>query len=305
VPSRDLRIARAISALERRQCVKSDAHGGTTNRTDGQVVGISGPPGVGKSVLLGQYARHLVAANKSVAVLAVDPSSPITGGAILADRMRMPTNLVEGHVYIRSLASRGALGGLSSVVPAAVDLLLGEGFDVVIIETVGVGQNETEIIRVADSVLIVQAPGGGDDVQGLKAGILEIADVFVMNKSDLPESDRALRTLREIIHYMGASQWVPPVVSTVGTAGHGISELADAVTRHFNWLRDSGQLFERRRRRVESQLKAAIGGELQLDLPVSEMATQVFRGSISIGAALDQLRQHAAKRLLDSGPCAL
>ena len=199
------------------------------------VLGITGAPGAGKSTLVHALLGELLARGQRVAVVAVDPSSPITGGAVLGDRVRMGEHGAHADVFIRSMASRGHLGGLASTTAAMIDVLDAAGFDTVIVETVGAGQSEVEIMRVADTRLVACPPGLGDNVQALKAGILEIADVLVVTKSDLPGGEPAARDLKDMLHLRTATpqgSWVVPVINTSATKGTGIAEAADAIARH-------------------------------------------------------------------------
>ena len=227
-----------------------------------RVLGISGSPGVGKSTLTDQVATHLRAAGRSVAILAVDPSSPFSGGALLGDRIRMQGHHADPGVFIRSMASRGHLGGLSFATPQAVVLLDAAGFDDVIIETVGVGQSEVEIAATADTTLIALAPGMGDGVQAAKAGILEVADVFVINKADASGAGRLeseLRGMLELGHATAqegdGAQWWPPILRTVAVRGEGVAEVVGAIDQHTAHLEASGAGVTRRQARVRHLIR--------------------------------------------------
>jgi LAO/AO transport system kinase len=226
-------------------------------------IGMTGPPGAGKSTLTTRLAESMRAENMTVGVLAVDPTSPFTGGALLGDRIRMESVALDPGVYIRSLATRGALGGLSSATRDAADVLDAFGFDRVIIETVGVGQSELDIARTADTSVVVLVPESGDAIQALKAGLMEIADLFVVNKSDRPGADRILKDLKAALHMRAHSDWTPPIVSTVGVAQGtgdvvGIAELSAALDTHHQYLIDSGMLTERRRARWRERVRDAV-----------------------------------------------
>ncbi len=207
-----------------------------------QVVGVTGPPGAGKSSLVSQMIRVWRKRGKRVAVLAVDPSSPFSGGAVLGDRLRMADHTCDDGVFIRSMASRGQLGGLAKAAGDVLTVLDAMDWDVIVVETVGVGQNETAIIRHADVVVLVQTPMGGDDVQAAKAGINEIGDIYVVNKGDHPEADRTVSQIRDMItldhHLHPESTWIRPVVKTQSILGQGVEDLADAVQQWFDHVRN-------------------------------------------------------------------
>lgn len=248
------------------------------------LIGVTGAPGTGKSSLVNQLTLHYRRSqNKKVAIIAVDPSSPFTGGAVLGDRVRMRDLSGDDGVFIRSMASRGSVGGLAQKTAAFVQVFDAAGYEIIIIETVGAGQSEVDIARLAHTTLVVEAPGLGDDIQAIKAGILEIADVLVVNKADRPgveNTERALRSTLELahptkrlIHHHGkmmtleapapeADLWLPPIVKTVSTEGTGIPELAEAIARHEAHLRQSGDWTARDRARLRSELEAVLQEEL-------------------------------------------
>ncbi len=228
-----------------------------------QIVGVTGSPGAGKSTLVTQICRELRQRDLQVGVVAVDPSSPFSGGAILGDRIRMQELAGDPKVFIRSMASRGSLGGLAASTRDVARALDAAGYDVVMIETVGAGQAEVEIVRAAHSVLVVTVPGMGDDIQALKAGILEIADIFVVNKADRPGADQAAAELRMLLS-LAAKQpkssdiWRVPILKTSATQREGITELVDALFRHRAFLQESGQLAQRNQRQVRSEVLALL-----------------------------------------------
>lgn len=263
------------------------------------VVGLTGSPGVGKSTTTNELVRAFRAAGKRVAVLAVDPSSPYTGGAILGDRIRMQDHATDPGVYIRSMSSRGHLGGLSAATPAAVRVLAGVGFDVVLVETVGVGQAEVEIASLADTTLVLLAPGMGDAIQAVKAGILEIADIFVINKADRDGVEATHRDIQGMIALGGSDRgpgdWRPRVVKAVAARAEGIDGIIAAIEEHRTWLVDTDQLTVRRRRRAAAEIEALALGQLRArfaELPgegLSALADKVVAGSLDPYAAATQL----------------
>lgn len=283
-------LARLLSLVER---------GGEAARTVGRLsypkggnaytVGITGSPGAGKSTITDRLIRELRAAGTQVAVLAVDPSSPFSGGAFLGDRVRMQDHATDDGVFIRSMATRGHLGGLSLATPQAIRVLDAAGFPVVLVETVGVGQMEVEIAGAADTTVVVVTPGAGDAMQANKAGLLEVADVFAVNKADRPgvgELERDLNSMLDMDMNMG--EWRPPIVRTVGTNGEGITDLWDAIGKHRAFLEEGGQLEERRSRRVSDELRQIVIHRLEQ------------RAFDSVGAdALDRLRADLVDRRID------
>jgi LAO/AO transport system kinase len=220
-------------------------------------LGITGPPGAGKSTLIAEIADAYVAARESVGIVAVDPTSPFTGGALLGDRIRMNDLATSSEVFIRSMATRGSLGGLATATREVLDLMDAFGFGRVLVETVGVGQTELEIAGAADTVVVVLVPESGDGVQAMKAGLMEIADLFVVNKADRPGADRLIRDLGGALRLRTASAngWRVPVLRTVAQSGEGVAELVQAVDEHRAWLESSGALAERRRARAERRVR--------------------------------------------------
>ena len=242
-------VARAISRVEAEGASAASMVRAVHARTGrAYLVGVTGAPGVGKSTLVDRLAVALRAADRTVGVLAVDPSSPFSGGAVLGDRVRMQTHAGDDGVFVRSMASRGQLGGLSRATGDAALVLDAAGFDFVVIETVGVGQAEVEVSRAADATLVVTMPGGGDGVQALKAGVMEIADVFVVNKADHAGADRAVAEIEAMLHLNDhrPGEWRPPVLRTRATEGRGVDEVVEAVAR----FRSRGGDGARRRRRA-------------------------------------------------------
>lgn len=229
---------------------------------DAHVVGITGAPGAGKSTLTGRLASSIAKSGSRVAVLAIDPSSPVTGGAILGDRIRMDEHNYGTSTFIRSMATRGQGGGLAVAVPAAVRILDAVGFDLIVVETVGVGQIEIDIAGTADTTVVVVTPGWGDAVQANKAGLLELADVFVVNKADRPGAKDTRRDLELMLDLSGASQWRPEIVLTTSTTGEGIDGLEAELKRHRDHLGEGPLLAERRRRRAHHELRVRAGEAL-------------------------------------------
>jgi LAO/AO transport system kinase len=265
-----------------------------------QVIGITGSPGVGKSTSTSALVGALRAAGKRVAILAVDPSSPFSGGALLGDRVRMQDHATDPGVFIRSMATRGHLGGLAAAAPQALRVLDAVGCDVVLIETVGVGQSEVEVVRLADTTVVLLAPGMGDGIQAAKAGILEIADVFVVNKADRDGADQVARDLRYMLSLGGkhsaAGAWRPSIVKTVAARGEGVDDLVAAVDKHHAWMVSSGELARRRQARASSEIEAIAVenvrrrfSEIHGAAALTELATRVSAGKLDPYAAADEL----------------
>lgn len=225
-----------------------------------RIVGVTGSPGAGKSTLVAAMVRHYRAQGKTVGIICVDPTSPFSGGALLGDRVRMQDLYIDPGVYIRSMATRGFLGGIARATNDVVDLLDAASFDVVLVETVGVGQDEVEVIRTVQTNVVVLVPGMGDDIQAIKAGIMEIGDVFAVNKADRPDADRTVMEVRTMMSLVEEhADWIPPIVKTVATTSVGIDELLENIDQHYEYLESSGELDRRNRERVririETQLK--------------------------------------------------
>ena len=223
------------------------------------VVGVTGPPGSGKSTLCDQLIERWRARGLKIGVIAVDPSSPFTGGAILGDRVRMQRHATDSGVFIRSMAARGHLGGLAAAAREAVRLMDAAGRTHCLVETVGVGQSELEVMQTADTTVVVSTPVAGDAVQIIKAGILEIADVFVVNKADLPGAPKVYRELRDLVRQTKAgAEWQPPVILTTAVSGEGVEELVGAIDRHGELIAASGELERRRMARLRAEVEAIV-----------------------------------------------
>ena len=292
-------VARLVSMVEdgspqlREVMVALTPHAGRAH-----VVGITGSPGVGKSTTTSALVKELRATGQRVGVLAIDPSSPFSGGALLGDRIRMHEHATDPGVFIRSMASRGHLGGLAWTTPQALRVLDAAGFDVVVVETVGVGQSEIEIAGLADTTVVLMAPGLGDGVQAAKAGILEIADMLVVNKADRDGAEQVRRELRSMISLAERPEgaWKPPVVLTVAQAGRGLDEVVNELDRHRGWLEDSGELVRRRTRRAREEIEAIAMAALRerweavsgLD-DLAALAEAVVAGTTDPYAAADRL----------------
>ncbi len=235
------------------------------------VIGITGPAGSGKSTLIEKIVKKLRENGKSVGVVAVDPTSPFTGGAFLGDRIRMQNLSLDEEVFIRSMASRNSLGGLAKATKDAIKVLDAAGKDYIIVETVGAGQLEVDIVKVAHTVIIVLAPGFGDEIQAIKAGLMEIGDIFVINKADRENADRAVIDLLSALELNTKKKWKPQVIKTVALTGKGVDELLKAIEEHRKYL-EAGELEERRRKRIEAELLEAISQRLT-DTIITELKT--------------------------------
>ena len=297
---RDARsVARLISLVEDASPLLREVAALLTPHTGhAHVVGITGSPGVGKSTSTSALVRALRDQDKRVAVLAVDPSSPFSGGALLGDRVRMQDHATDRDVYIRSMATRGHLGGLSWATPQALRVLDAAGYDVILVETVGVGQSEIEVAGQADTTLVLLAPGMGDGIQAAKAGILEIGDLYVINKADRDGADQTRRELRSMLALASHAQgeWRQPIIKTIAIKGEGVDEVAEQIEAHRVWIERSGELAARRRRRVRDEIETIavtavrtrftnLSGDERLD----GLAEQVLAGDTDPFRAADTL----------------
>jgi LAO/AO transport system kinase len=268
------------------------AHTGSSYR-----IGITGPPGAGKSTLVDKLVRHARALGKTVGILACDPTSPFTGGALLGDRIRMQDLVSDDGVYIRSMATRGSLGGLSKAAQDVALLLEAFSFDLVIFETIGVGQVEVDIVQAADTTVLVIVPQSGDVIQAMKAGLMEIGDVFVVNKSDQSEADLAYRNLQTMLG-LSMQEWMPPIVKTVASQGQGVSELWGAIQQHREY-QEKKVLAQRRQERLKIFLKTIIEEELQSRLWQNER-TKTLDGQIEKILNKTQTPYRAAREILQN-----
>ncbi|WP_233552708.1 methylmalonyl Co-A mutase-associated GTPase MeaB [Jiangella rhizosphaerae] len=292
-------VARLVTLVEngapglRELTAELVAHAGSA-----AVVGITGAPGVGKSTVTSALVSAYRAQDLRVGVLAVDPSSPFTGGALLGDRVRMQDHATDRGVFIRSMATRGHLGGLAWATPQAVRVLDAAGCDVVLVETVGVGQSEVDVAALADTTLVLLAPGMGDGVQAAKAGILEVGDVFVVNKADRDGADQVVRDLRSTVRLAerGPGDWRQPIVSTVAARGEGIDELVEAIAAHRTWAAGSGEAERRRVRRARDEIEAIAVTDLRRrfaglhgDERLDDLARDVLAGELDPYAAAEKI----------------
>jgi LAO/AO transport system kinase len=289
-------LGKALSVIEDGTPELSELLSGLPDSGTALLIGVTGPPGVGKSTTTGALISEYRNQSLRVAVLAVDPSSPVTGGALLGDRIRMQEHALDQGVFIRSMSSRGQLGGLSSATQAAAKVLDAVGFDVIIVETVGVGQSEVDVVNAVDTVVLVLAPGAGDGVQAAKAGILEIADVYVVNKADRDGAEGVVRELRSMIGLGTSSSesWIPEIVTTVATTGKGLPELVQAISKHHDWALSSGDRALRSVERAKLNLRRAVLDSINelLDLnsaALNSLSDQVATGKISTELAVDQI----------------
>jgi GTPase len=297
-------VARLISLVEDASPVLREVAAALAPHTGhAQVLGLTGSPGVGKSTTTTALVRALRAAGKRVGVLAVDPSSPFSGGALLGDRVRMQDHAGDPGVYIRSMASRGHLGGLAWATPQALRVLDAAGCDVVLVETVGVGQSELEVASLADTTLVLVAPGMGDGIQAAKAGILEVADVFVVNKADRDGADQTVRDLRYVQslggRHTGSGAWKPPICRTVASRDEGVDRVLERIGEHRHWLTESGEGTRRRAERAAREIEAialaglrARMGEVRGSAALAALAGEVVAGETDPYRAADRLLAH-------------
>ncbi|WP_344841814.1 methylmalonyl Co-A mutase-associated GTPase MeaB [Kribbella ginsengisoli] len=292
-------VARLISLVEDESPLLRDVMAALAPHAgQAHIIGITGSPGVGKSTSTSALVSAYRATGKRVGVLAVDPSSPFSGGALLGDRVRMQDHATDSGVFIRSMASRGHLGGLAWTTPQALRVLDAAGFDVVLVETVGVGQSEVEIAGMADTTIILLAPGMGDGIQAAKAGILEVGDIYVVNKADRDGVQNVTRDLRAMLALAerGPGAWVPPILKTVASRNEGVDEVVTAIEERLAWMRTNGVLTDRRRTRARDEIEAIamtslrsrfahLHGDARLDV----LAAKVADGNTDPYSAADEL----------------
>jgi LAO/AO transport system kinase len=291
-------IARLVSIVENEEPEAADVVRATYAHTGrAMLIGFTGPPGTGKSTLVSALTAAYRKTAARVAVVAVDPSSPYTGGAILGDRIRMRDLYLDAGVFIRSMANRGNPGGLARATRRVVSLLDALGFDVVLVETVGVGQQEIDVVRVVDTVCLLTIPGAGDDIQAIKAGIMEIADVLVVNKADRPGADQAVRDLTQMLT-LGSPRldWRTPVIKTSAMEGKGIEELIEAIKKHRAWAEQSGEARKRNVEAMRSEVQTLLRDRVLRDMAarlssqrVDDVVLQVVDKTLDPYGAVDAL----------------
>ena len=266
------------------------------------VVGFTGPPGAGKSTLIGALVKHQRARDRQVAVLSIDPSSPFRGGALLGDRIRLTEHFLDPGVFIRSMATRGALGGLAEAALQAALLMDASGKEDVLLETVGVGQAEVDVIDHADTVVLVLIPGSGDSIQALKAGVMEIPDVIVINKADHPLTDTMVREIRGVLSLGPQEGWRVPIVRTEAVRGEGVEELVERLAAHRAWVREQGLFDERRRRNLRNEvlsiathrLRRALARQMEEDPDVARMLDEVVSRRLDPASAASAILARGA-----------
>jgi LAO/AO transport system kinase len=293
-------LARAISLVENRDAEGDRLVAELFPRTGrARIVGVTGPPGVGKSTLIGSLTAELRKADRDVGVLSIDPSSPFTQGAMLGDRIRLADHFLDPGVFIRSMATRGSLGGLAEAALQAALLMDASGKDDVLLETVGVGQGEVDVVDHADTIVLALMPGSGDSIQALKAGVMEIPDVIVVNKSEHPLADTMVREVRTVLSLGPQSTWKVPVVRTEAVKGHGIAELLERIDAHRRHIEDTGSLAERRARNLRAEVLGLAAVRLRRQLEERAGSDPEWEGLLESVVRRQTDPATAARKLLD------
>ncbi len=295
-------IARAISSIENGDGSADDIlssiyrHTGRAYR-----VGITGPPGAGKSTLTNKLAQWYRKQNVRVGILAVDPTSPFTGGALLGDRIRMTDVELDDGVFIRSMASRGSLGGLSKKTREAADILDASGVEIILLETVGVGQSELDIAGAVDTTIVVLVPESGDGIQAMKAGLMEIADFFVLNKADRPGAEQAVMSIKMILGFRPHDEttWLPDVLKAIGSEGKGVQEIGEMIARHRSRLEQSGGLRARRTQRMKNRIEEIVQDQIKVEF-WNAGRTRKLSDELDAVMNLQKTPYHVAKELINT-----